>query len=72
MPASALLAVVAYGLYRALDELVGRSLPGQLISVGAALVVGLTAYGFAVLALRVPEAQQIRDAIAGRLARRRG
>jgi putative peptidoglycan lipid II flippase len=72
LAASALLAVVAYGLYRGLDELVGRSLPGQLISVGGALTVGLAAYGFAVLALHVPEARQIRDAIAARLSRTRG
>jgi putative peptidoglycan lipid II flippase len=69
--ASALLAAVAYGLYAALDELVGRSLPGQLVSVGGALVAGLAVYAVAVLALRVPEARQIRDAVGARLARRR-
>ncbi len=69
--ASVLLGVVAYALYRALDEIVGRSLPGQLISVGVALTVGLAAYAVAVLALRVPEAQQIRDAVARRMGSRR-
>ena len=69
--ASALLAGVAYGLYVLLDELCGRSLPGQLISVGAALTAGLGAYAVAVLALRVPEARQIRDAVAARLRRER-
>ena len=59
--ASALLAAVAYGLYVALDALVGRSLPGQIISVCGALTGGLTAYAVAVLALRVPEAEQIRN-----------
>ncbi len=71
LAASALLAVVAHGLWRGLDELAGRSLPGQLLSVGTALTVGLAAYGFAVIALRVPEARQIRDAVADRLSRRR-
>jgi hypothetical protein len=33
--ASALLAAVAYGLYVALEALVGRSLPGQIISAAA-------------------------------------
>ena len=70
LAASALLAAVAYGLYGVLDDLVGRSLPGQIVSVGGALTAGLGAYGVAVLALRVPEAQQIRDAVRARLARR--
>jgi putative peptidoglycan lipid II flippase len=70
--AAALLGVVAYGLYRVLDGIVGRSLPGQVVSVGFALTVGLVVYACAVLAMHVPEAQQIRDAVAGRVRRRRG
>ncbi len=70
--ASALLALVSYALYRLLDDLAGRSLAGQLVSVGGALTAGLGAYAAAVLALRVPEAQQIRDALGSRLRRRRG
>jgi putative peptidoglycan lipid II flippase len=69
--ASALLGAVAYAIHRGLDELVGRSLPGQLVSVGVALAVGLGVYAGAVLALHVPEAQQIRDAVGSRIARRR-
>ena len=69
LAASALLAAVAYGLYVALDALVGRSLPGQIISVCGALTAGLTAYAVAVLALRVPEAEQIRTAITARIRR---
>jgi putative peptidoglycan lipid II flippase len=68
--ASALLAGVAYGLYVVLDDLCGRSAPGQIVSVGGALTAGLAAYAAAVLALRVPEAQQIRDAVGSRLRRR--
>jgi hypothetical protein len=71
LAASALLAGVAYGLYVVLDELCGRSLPGQIVSVGGALTVGLAAYAVAALALRVPEAQQIRDAVGARLGRNR-
>ena len=70
--ASALLSAVAYGVYRLLDELAGRSLPGQVVSVGGALSAGIAAYAVAVLALRVPEAQQIREAIGSRLRSRRG
>ncbi len=68
--ASALLAAVTYGLYVVLDDLAGRSLPGQVVSVCGALAAGLAAYAAAVLALRVPEAHQIRDAVASRLRRR--
>jgi putative peptidoglycan lipid II flippase len=69
--ASALLAAVSYGLWIVLDDLVGRSLPGQIVSVCGSLAAGLAAYAIAVLALRVPEAQQIRDALAARLRRAR-
>jgi putative peptidoglycan lipid II flippase len=69
--AAALLAAVAYGAYRGLDSLVGRSLPGQVVSVGVALGAAIAVYAWAVLALRVPEARQIRDAIADRVRRRR-
>jgi len=41
------------------------------VSVGIALTAGIAAYALAVLALRVPEAQQIRDAVASRVRRRR-
>ena len=68
---SALLGAVAYGLYVVLDALCGRSLAGQIVSVGGSLTAGLAAYGCAVLALRVPEAQQIRDAVVKRLRRAR-
>jgi len=67
--ASTLLAAVAYGLYLVLDPLCGRSLAGQVVSVGGALTAGLAAYAYTVLALRVPEAQQIRDAVVRRLRR---
>jgi putative peptidoglycan lipid II flippase len=68
--ASAALAAVALGVYSGLDDLAGRSLPGQILSVGGGLTAGVAAYCVAVLALRVPEAQQIRRAVAARLPRR--
>ena len=67
--ASGLLAAVTYGLYVVLDDLCGRSLIGQVVSVCGALGAGLGAYTVAVLALRVPEATQIRDAVRSRLRR---
>ena len=63
------LAAVAYLLWRGLDEALGRSLPAQIVSVGGGLVVGFAVYSGVVLALRVPEAQQIRDLVAARLRR---
>ena len=40
LAAAALLGVVAYGVWYGLDELLGRSLPAQLLSVGIALALG--------------------------------
>ena len=53
--ASAVLAAVAYGVWRLLDEALGRSFPAQLASVGTALVLGGAAYLAAARALRVRE-----------------
>jgi putative peptidoglycan lipid II flippase len=67
--AAAALAAVAYLLWRGLDELLGRSLPAQIVSVGGGLAAGIAAYTAVVVALRVPEAQQIREAVRARLRR---
>jgi putative peptidoglycan lipid II flippase len=67
--ASALLGVLAYGVWYGLDSLLGRSLPAQLISVGVALTVGGLAYGAVLLRSGLPEARQIYDLFANRLRR---
>jgi putative peptidoglycan lipid II flippase len=67
--ASAALGIVAYLAWRGLDELLGRSLPAQIVSVGVGLAAGIAVYGAAVLALRIPEAVQIRDMVAARMRR---
>jgi putative peptidoglycan lipid II flippase len=64
--ASALLGVVAYGVWYGLDSLLGRSLPAQLISVGLALAVGGLVYGAVLLRSGLPEARQIADLLARR------
>jgi len=69
--ATAALGVVAYFVWRGLDELLGRTLPAQVVSVGTGLTAGVAVYCAAVLALRVPEAQQIREMVAARLRRSR-
>jgi putative peptidoglycan lipid II flippase len=55
----AALAGVAYGLWYGLDDLLGRSLIAQVVSVGTALIAGGAAYAAIVLGLRIPEAQQV-------------
>jgi putative peptidoglycan lipid II flippase len=67
--AAAALAAVAYLLWRGLDEALGRSLPAQVVSVGGGLVAGIAVYAAVVLALRVTEAEQIRELVRARLRR---
>ncbi len=67
--AAAALGGVSYGVWALLDALVGRSLPGQLLSVGLAVAIGGAAYVALVLALRVPEARQIEGLIRRRVGR---
>ena len=53
--ASAVLAGVSYAVWYGLDVAAGRSLGGQLLSVGTALAAGIAAYLFACRALKVRE-----------------
>jgi putative peptidoglycan lipid II flippase len=68
--ASALLAGTSYGVWKVLDEALGRGLFGQLVSVGGGLTVGAVVYGLTVHALGIPEARQIERLLAGRLFKR--
>lgn len=65
--AAALLAGVSYLVWLGLDDALGRSVGAQAISLGVALVAGAIIYFVAVIALRVPEADQVL-----RLVRRAG
>ena len=67
--AAAVLGGVAYGVWRMLDDLLGRSIPAQIASVGTGLVLGTLAYTAVVLALRIPEARQIVELIRSRTSR---
>ncbi|MGZ5334741.1 MAG: murein biosynthesis integral membrane protein MurJ [Solirubrobacterales bacterium] len=58
--AAALLAGVAYLVWRGLDDALGRSVFAQVASLGTALAAGGVVYFAAVTALRVPEAEQVR------------
>jgi putative peptidoglycan lipid II flippase len=63
------LGLVAYGVWWAIDDVLGRSLPAQVLSVGLALIAGSAAYAGIVLGLKIPEARQIVELFAGRLRR---
>jgi putative peptidoglycan lipid II flippase len=67
--ACVLLAAVSYLLWLALDALLGRSLPAQIVSVGGGLTAGIVIYCRAVLRMRVEEAEQIRELVRARIAR---
>src|SRR5438067_12852878 len=67
--ASALLAGVSWLVWYGLDQLLGRSLPAQLASVGGAAAAGLWLYSRAVLAMRVPEAHQVSRLIRSQFGR---
>ncbi len=64
--AGALLGAVAYGTWYGLDELLGRALAAQALSVLAAIAAGFAAYAAAVWVLRVPEARQVRQLLVRR------
>ena len=67
--ASAVLGGVAYATWWLLDDILGQSLLAQVISVGTALTLGTVVYAALVLAMRIPEAQQIRGLFTRRLRR---
>ena len=67
--ASALLAGASWLVWHLLDGFLGRSLPAQLASVGGGAVVGGVIYIRAVLAMKIPEAGQVRRLVLGRLGR---
>ncbi len=69
LAASALLGGVSWVVWYALDRLFGRSLPGQILSVGGAGAAGVLVYSRAVLSMRIPEAHQVRRLVMGQLGR---
>ena len=67
--AAAALGGVSYGVWFVLDDVLGRTLAAQAISVGTALAAGTAVYVAAVLALRIPEARQIVALLRSRMGR---
>ena len=69
LAATVIVAALARGIWGLLDNLLGRSLPAELFSVGLAVVVASVLYAWLVLAMKIPEARQIEQLILGRLRR---
>jgi putative peptidoglycan lipid II flippase len=59
--------ILGYSVFHGLDWLVGRSLVGQIISVGGALAAATAAYAYVVIALEIPEAEQLKRTIMARV-----
>ena len=60
--------IAAYVSWAALDWVFGRSLIGQVLSVGGGLAIGLAAYAGVTLSMRLPEAEQLRGMVTRRFA----
>ncbi|MDQ6775964.1 MAG: murein biosynthesis integral membrane protein MurJ [Actinomycetota bacterium] len=70
--ASAIMAALAWVVWKGVTAVAGTSLIGQLISVGLAIGLGVYVYSRLVLAMRIPEARQIERMMIGRLRPARG
>ncbi|HEX3804495.1 MAG TPA: murein biosynthesis integral membrane protein MurJ [Solirubrobacteraceae bacterium] len=60
---------IARILWELLDKLAGVSIPGQIVSVGGAVVIAGGFYAWAISRMRVPEWQQIESMVRSRLRR---
>jgi putative peptidoglycan lipid II flippase len=67
--ASILLAAISWTVWSLLNSALGRSLPAQMLSVGAAAAIGGFIYMRAVLRMGIPEAYQVQRLIRARLGR---
>jgi putative peptidoglycan lipid II flippase len=61
--AAAALAGVSWGVWRILDDALGRSLGAQVLSLSCGLAAGAVVYWLAITLLRIPEAAQLRRLI---------
>ena len=67
LAASLMMAAAAYAIWYVLDAFLGRSLPGQVVSVGVAVAAAGALYAKTVLTMRIPEAGQIEALVLSRL-----
>ena len=68
--AGAFQGIVSWAIWAVLDDILGRALIAQAVSVGVAIAVGLAAYAGLVRAMELDEARQIQRLFAGRFRRR--
>src|SRR3954454_12038740 len=66
---TAALAGTSYAVWYGLDDVLGRRLIVQIISLGVGIVAGLLVYAAAVTVLKLEEARQIARLVGGRLKR---
>jgi putative peptidoglycan lipid II flippase len=59
--------IAAWTVWSVLDWVFGRSIVGQVISVGGGLAAGLGAFAYVILSLGLPEADQLRRLVQRRL-----
>ena len=67
--ASALMAGLAWLIWKGLDSVLGRSLLAQIVSVGLAIALAGAFYAKTVLMMQIPEARQIEELIVSRIRR---
>jgi putative peptidoglycan lipid II flippase len=67
--ASAILGAISYGTWSLLDRALGRSVPAQFVSVGAAIGLGTLGYFWLAQRMRIEEARMIVGILRRRLAR---
>jgi putative peptidoglycan lipid II flippase len=65
--AAVIMAALARLLWVALDHLLGRSLPAQIVSVGVSISAACVLYAMLALTMRIPEARQIQALVTARL-----
>jgi putative peptidoglycan lipid II flippase len=70
--ASAIMAALAWIVWKGVDDVLGTSLIAQLVSVGLAITLAGYVYSRLVLAMRIPEARQIEKMVLERLRSVRG
>ena len=64
--AAALLGILSWATWSVVDDVLGRTLIAQAISVGTAIAVGLSAYAAAVWGMGLQEARQIQEFLTRR------
>jgi hypothetical protein len=67
--AAALLGLVSYIVWAVVDDVLGRSVIAQILSVGLAAAAGATAYFWSVLWMQLEEATQVRNLLMARVRR---